>query len=165
MAIGLIGGIIPNPKRQLTVNFSIERVKEALKLSHHYLLDIKEDRSKYDDVLNIYYLHFSESLSLGAMIVILMKPISGEETVLDFEVQREFGSYDSDVEVTYANQQLNNLCETLSKILSMDETDLEKLRTGQMTILDSEKKSAKGNVGCGLIIVVVLVLFFYWLSS
>lgn len=164
MAIGEIGGNMPNPKRNLTVNFSIERVKEAFKLSHYYLTDIKEDRSKYDDVLNIYSLHFSENLSFGARIVILLKSISDDKTEIDFEVQREFGSFDSDVEVNYANQQLNNLCEILSKILSMDAVDLEKLKTGQMTISDSEKKSAKGSVGCFFVVLLIIIIAIYLIS-
>lgn len=161
MAIGTLGGIIPNPQKTLTINFSIERIKEALRLCHWYLEDIKNDKCKYDDILNIYTLSFSETLSLGSNMVISLNAVEPQKTIINIEMQRVCGSYNSSVEVDYANRQINLLCETISKILGMRTEDIDKLKSGNLHITPSEKKSSKMPIGC-IIIITILLAIFCW---
>lgn len=160
MAIGEYGGSIANPKRSLTINFSIAKIKQAITLCNHYVKDI--EKCTPDDVLNIYTLHFSERLSLGSNMIVQLNALDPEKTQLEIEMQRAAGSYDSSVEIDYANRQINYFCEALSKILSMSDEDVEKLRIGEIKIPDSEKKSAKLPWGCALVFFLLLA-FLVWI--
>ncbi len=161
MAIGEFGGSINNPKRTLIVNYPIERVKHALRLCYIYFTDINKDRCKYDDILNIYTLHCAERLSFGANMIVIIEELDPNKTKLEFEMQRCSGSYDSSIEIQNANQQMNYLCDALSKILSMSDEELESLTNGKTVVHDSEKKTAQTSWGC-LIIVFLLLAILAW---
>ncbi|MBR4660442.1 MAG: hypothetical protein IKO77_03340 [Bacteroidales bacterium] len=165
MALGEYGGSIANPQRTLIVNYNIEKVKQAIRLSYHYVSDIKLEQCSFDDVLNIYTLHLSEVLSLGSNMILLLTKEDENKTKIVFEMQRAYGSYNSSVEIDYANKQLNMVCDALSTVLSMTEDDIEKLRTGKMIVPSTKVKSAKSGWGCTILLTIIIIGLLIWILS
>jgi hypothetical protein len=119
-------GVIPNPKKSLTVQFPFDDVKEGVK----YIGDI---HSKYvltskNDVLNIYTFSALETLSLGVYIDIAIVKLSDNTTQVDIEVRRKMGAFDQGYEVTKANTHLQNVVNILSSFLGMSDEQKKPLR-------------------------------------
>lgn len=120
--------MITNPKRNVTVEMSVEALKKRVKKLHKIYgnIDMTYALNKEDDFLNTYTYRVKEGgVSLGAMAVITLKKESDTHTTIEVEMQRINGSYDSDVEVSYANDEMKAIFTALSQLAQISDEQLE----------------------------------------
>jgi len=108
-------GVIPNPKKTITIDFPIEQVKvaarnidKAMKFCH-----FREE----NDMFNSYKFSRSEFLSMGALININLNSISENKTQVDIEISRQIGAFDEWVEITKAGRHMEEAFNAMSSII------------------------------------------------
>jgi len=141
--------MIQNPKKEITVLFNIEQVKEVLKkissfISGCEVVDI-------DDVLNQYEYKFSEFLSLGSVFTVNLTEVNETKTLITMESSRVVGAYDKAYEVTNANQQIGMFLKTLSRLLQNPNAE----------VADVKKITQKDEWYNNNLILVVLIIVFW----
>ncbi len=112
---------IPNPKKELVVQFPIAQVQKSFSNLSAFLKESgKGDyiQDKFDPILNQLVLRKLEFLSLGVVIVIDFSYMAESQTKIIIEIQRAVGSFDQSHEVSKANTHMGVLTEGLSKLLS-----------------------------------------------
>jgi hypothetical protein len=105
---------ISNPKKEFTINYSIEEAKAAvLKLQ-------KKDcvLQKDDAVLNEIVLHEKETLGFGYDVSFQLEAINETSTKVIIEVSRHNGAINSSAEITIANNKLKRLANEFSSAIS-----------------------------------------------
>jgi hypothetical protein len=116
--IGEDFGMIPNPKKEITVDLPIEIVKKILnrKTFLNLLEPIKNGYifTGYDEFLNQYTLSKTEFLSLGVNIDITLESVSNDKTKITIEVKRALGSFDNSMEVQLAQEHIQNILKAIS---------------------------------------------------
>ena len=154
-------GAIPNPKRELTVQFSNEQVQLAMSNLSKYLIGSGEgnfNQVEYDKIIGQLELSKTEFLSLGVSILINSTPVSDDQTKIEIEVRRQVGSFDKSYEVSEAKRHLDKVVKGLSKLLSnpsvIDEISNE---TFQEEKEKAENKSVAGFVIAAGVIILYLV--------
>jgi len=111
---------IPNPKKDLTIPFSISQTQKALSNMSEFCQETGKGsylKEKFDPILNPLILTKTEFLSLGVRIVIDASYISEGQTRVSVEIQRIIGSFDEQHEVSKANRHMNVLTSALSELL------------------------------------------------
>jgi hypothetical protein len=109
-----------NPKKEFTVNFSIDKVREAA-LKLHLAESSKYSLVKDDSILNQIRLHQKGVLlDPGYHIDFDLTKISDNETKVVIEVSRNMGSINNATEVTISNNSLKNAASKFSSYLSGD---------------------------------------------
>jgi hypothetical protein len=156
--MAILGTIIANPKKTLSINYPIAVVKESAKLVHNYYKDVDITRVDIDDTLNIYKFHINEILSQGTLMVLTFKKITTNATDLEIELQREVGSYDTNLEVSLSNSQINNFLAGLSRVLQLSEEDKKALKAGNLQI-DEDELASSVVVSNRHILRVVIIVF------
>ena len=141
--------MIQNPKKEITVLFNIEQVREVLKkissfISGCEVVDI-------DDVLNQYEYKFSEFLSLGSVFTVNLTEVNETKTLITMESSRVVGAYDKAHEVTKANQQIGMFLKTLSRLLQNPNAE----------VADVKKITQKDEWYNNNLILVVLIIVFW----
>lgn len=141
--------MIQNPKKEITVLFNIEQVKEVLKkissfISGCEVVDI-------DDVLNQYEYKFKEFLSLGSVFTVNLTEVNETKTLITMESSRVVGAYDKAYEVTNANQQIGMFLKTLSRLLQNPNAE----------VADVKKITQKDEWYNNNLILVVLIIVFW----
>lgn len=109
-------GAIPNPTKKVTIDFSVDKVKQGIK-------DIPKAMSKYkftkeNQMFNQITLEASEFLSLGVFIDFNLNPVSDNRTEINLEVRRKMGAFDNWVEVQNANEHIQKLFDGLTRTLT-----------------------------------------------
>jgi len=115
-------GAIPNPTKSITVNQSVEVVKEVVKnlpKTMSQLGHLGYTSSKSDDFMGMYTISKTETLSLGVNINVMVNG-NQDTTTIDVEIARAIGAFDSWVEVSNANHHMRKLLETISYGLNPD---------------------------------------------
>lgn len=112
-------GTIPNPKKEICVNYSQNEVKEILSKISSYLVSNGHNYKQhaYDEFLGQITLHVFEFLSLGAYVVINVNYIDEKSTKISIEIQRAMGAFDEWHEVSKANRHLENVTKAISYLL------------------------------------------------
>lgn len=108
--------MIPNPKKDITIDFTLEEVKAAVKGIPAYTLQ-KYKMHEVNDVFNQYVLSALELLSLGVFIDINLKAVSETRTEVVIEVRRKLGAFDQWFEVDRANEHIAALTRVLTHLL------------------------------------------------
>jgi hypothetical protein len=132
-----MNGVIPNPKKTLEIDFSIEQIKGSIEY-----IPYKNNKYKFyqkNEVINLYSFHGKEFLSLGVYIDINLTSVNENRTKIDIEVRRTFGSFDKSSEVTQANDHLQNILKLISECLVLPKEALSELRQSS-TAINTEKK-------------------------
>lgn len=119
-------GAIPNPTKKVTIDFTIDQVKNAV-------LTIPKVYKKYrvqsqNPMFNQYTLEASEFLSLGVFIDINLNEVSSTKTEINIEVRRKLGAFDTWVEVQNANEHIQNLINAISKALTSPNGQVEEVK-------------------------------------
>jgi TM2 domain-containing membrane protein YozV len=131
--------MISNPKKELTVNYNILKIKKVLQYISFTLYE--ENPS-----INYYTFTANEFLSLGVYIDITLNEKSDNKTEITIEVRRKLGSFDQSYEISKANTYINKILKELSTLLELDETELLKLKK-EDKIEDSPSKYSLVKVG------------------
>lgn len=141
--------MIQNPKKEITVLFNIEQVKEVLKKISSFISGCKV--VDLDDVLNQYEYKFSEFLSLGSVFTVNLTEISETKTMITMESRRVVGAYDKAHEVTNANEQINMFLKTLSRLLQNPNAEVAEVK--KITQKDEWYNSNT---------ILVVLIFLFW---
>ncbi|SFN90272.1 TM2 domain-containing membrane protein YozV [Chryseobacterium oleae] len=132
---------IPNPKKTLNVDISIDRVKESVK-------NITFLHSKYrfhssNEIFNQYTYESYEFLSLGVYIDINLNSISENKTEITVEIRRKMGTFNESHEVTHANQHIFNIVNYIAQLTAMSTDEIIKLKSQQSQNVPPIIKSRK----------------------
>lgn len=122
-------GVIPNPRKEITVKGTEEEVgkwlyKIPLYMDSHIKGGYREE--KLDEQIGRIIIGKSEFLSLGVRIVIDVNYKTEESTEICIEIQRVMGSFDNSAEIQYANEHLNNTIEAVKYISKNKEYNPER---------------------------------------
>jgi len=153
-------GVIPNPKRELTVQFSNEQVQLAMSNLSKFLVGtgvgnyVQED---YDSVIGQLELSKTEFMSLGVSILITANPVNDQQTKLEVEVRRQLGSFDKDYEVTQAKRHLDNVVKGLSSLLS-DPSSIDNISDEKV---EEEKQKSSNQTAAALVIGVGAIILYF----
>ena len=142
---------IPNPKKTITIEFSIEQVMKSIpKISA--ASDTKYGVSEINAIFNQVTLECSEFLSLGVYIDFNLVKKSDTSTEITIEIRRKIGSFDTDVEIQNANYHFTDLVNHLSKVIVMSDEEFNRTYSTVLTNIanknneDSKPWFAKKNV-------------------
>lgn len=116
--------MIPNPRKKVTVDFTVPEIKSALVKIPTYFNN-KYTLDKINDLLNQFTFGALEFLSSGVFADINLNYITETKTEIIVEVRRKIGAFDQWFEVQKANQHIDNLFNGISVLL----TNLRKTAT------------------------------------
>jgi TM2 domain-containing membrane protein YozV len=117
---------IPNPKKNLTVDFSLEKVKDSVK--NISLINPQYKFSSSNEIFNHYTYESYEFLSLGVFIDINLNSISEMKTEITIEIRRKLGTFNESHEVTYANNHIVKIVNHIAQLIAMSAEDIIKLK-------------------------------------
>ena len=151
-----MNGVIPNPKKTIEIDFSIDLIKSKIDF-------IPYKNSKYklyqkNEVINHYSFHGMEFLSLGVYIDIHLSSVNENRTKIDIEVRRTLGSFDNSSEVTKANDHLQNFLKLISECVVMSDDELIKLKDSSEAA-NSEKKKGFSWKSVAMFAVSIIIFF------
>jgi|GEM_PF-1773116 hypothetical protein len=139
-------GAIPNPKKSLVIDFSIEKLKSTIEyvtvLNNTYKLNSK------NDILNTYTFEAMEFLSLGIYADISFSKQDEGRTEVTIEIRRKVGAFDQAHEVSKANEHISTLFNLLSHCVVLDEA--------QITEMEKRKEYVQKNSGCMVAVLVTV---------
>lgn len=122
---------LPNPKKQMTVDFSLSQITEAVKaiplLKKTYIF------SKANEMFNQYTFEAYEFLSLGVYIDIHLNSIAENKTVIEIEIRRKVGTFDFADEITKANRYLDDLFMLIAEGVRLGKFGIENLQYQNIT--------------------------------
>jgi hypothetical protein len=117
---------IPNPKKNLIIDFPIEQVKHGV--SHLHLVNSNYKLTKSNEVFNQYTFEALEFLSLGVYIDINLSSVSEKKTDVSIEIRRKVGTFNQSHEVTNANNHIQSIIEMLSKSILFTDEQIKELQ-------------------------------------
>lgn len=120
---------IPNPKKNLSVDFPIEKVRQGVKSIS--LINQKYRFSSSNEIFNQYTYESYEFLSLGVYIDINLNSINENKTEIAVEIRRKLGTFNESHEVTHANNHITNIVNYIAQLVSMSSDDNIKLKSSQ----------------------------------
>ncbi|WP_228439797.1 TM2 domain-containing protein [Chryseobacterium phocaeense] len=132
---------IPNPKKTLNVDISLDRVKESVK--NITLLSPKYKFHSSNEIFNQYTYESYEFLSLGVYIDINLNSISENKTEITVEIRRKVGTFNESHEVTHANQHIVNIVNSIAQLTAMSTDEIIKLKSRQSQNVPALIKSRK----------------------
>lgn len=108
-------GVIPNPKKIIQTNHSVEDIKVVLSMLTTFTNKYKFTKSLNE--LNQFIFERYETFSFGVFIDISIFFIQENISNIEIEIRRKIGSFDKSSEVTYANDHILSITETINKAL------------------------------------------------
>ena len=120
---------IPNPRKNLSVDLQIEKVRESVK--NISLLNSKYKLQSSNEIFNQYTYESYEFMSLGVYIDINLNSISEFKTEITVEIRRKLGTFNESHEVTHANNHIVNIINYIAKLTVMHSDDIIKLKSQQ----------------------------------
>jgi hypothetical protein len=131
-------GAIPNPKKSLVIDFSIDKLKSTVEFIP--LLNNKYKLTSKNEVLNTFTFEALEFLSLGVYADISFSRQDESRTELTIEIRRKVGAFDQAHEVSKANDHIAALFELISICVVLTEA--------QITELETRKQNTPQKTGC-----------------
>lgn len=153
-------GVIPNPKKNHTLEFSIEQINKAIERVSKFSKKYKYTKS--NPVFNQTTLEAFEFLSVGVYIDISLTSITETKSEITIEVRRKIGSFDQSYEVTNANKHLENLFDLLAKVILLDENQFNDFVEEENNKVAEDKKSTRYTI---LVILGITFIFLFLLSK
>lgn len=115
---------IQNPKKTITLNFSLSEVKNSI-LRVPVVSANKYKFTESNDIINQITLETLEFLSLGVFIDLNLNELNDTKTEITIEVRRKIGSFDTSVEINNASLHINNITKFMSDCINLSDTDFE----------------------------------------
>jgi hypothetical protein len=132
-------GAIPNPKKTLEIDFSVEQITSTI-----IFIPLKDNKYKFtskNDILKTFRFEAMEFLSLGVYIDISVSSISDTKCKIEIEVSRKIGAFDQSYEVSKANDHIANIATLMSECVVLTPTEIKDL--------EEKKKAVVETKGCG----------------
>ena len=117
---------IPNPKKNLTVDFTLEKVRDSVK--NIPLINSQYRFSSSNEIFNQYTYECFEFLSLGAFIDINLNSLTENKTEITIEIRRKVGTFNESHEVTNANNHIAKIINYIAQLIEMSAEDIIKLQ-------------------------------------
>jgi hypothetical protein len=143
-------GALPNPKKNITIDFPIRKLKDTI-LFIPLTKDKKYKFTSKNDVLNLYTFEATEFLSLGVYIDISLSEVSEKKTSIEIEVRRKVGAFDQAHEVSNANQHITKILELISLCVNLTDEKIAKLKESA-----NSSNSKQNKKGCSVLILFLL---------
>lgn len=154
-------GTIPNPKKTIAVDYSLEKVKIGIERITKQAK--KYEFEKSNPVFNQYTFKATETLSLGVFIDINLSSISNDKTEITIEIRRKIGSFDQAHEVQKANEHISKLFDVIAKGINLNESEFAEMIDKEETELRAKKaKKQKRKLIIWGVILVILFLLSKW---
>lgn len=134
---------IPNPKKTIQVDFPLEKVKLGVKNIN--LINTKYHFETSNEIFNQYTYRASEFLSIGVYIDINLNKLSEDKTEITVEIRRKLGSFNHAHEITYANEHLMSIIDSISKLIIKSSEEIKELKNQTNKQSNSKKIAAKKN--------------------
>src|ERR1700685_168165 len=109
--------LIPNPKKNVVVDFTMNEIKSSLLKLQAYFKNKYTLISK-NEILNQYTFSATEFLSLGVYADVNLSFVTETRTDIVIEIRRKIGATDQWVDVQYANRHIQNLFNGISALLA-----------------------------------------------
>ena len=132
-------GAIPNPKKTLEIDFSVEQITSTI-----IFIPLKDNKYKFtskNDILKTFRFEAMEFLSLGVYIDISVSSISDTKCKIEIEVSRKIGAFDQSYEVSKANDHIANIATLMSECVVLTPIEIKDL--------EEKKKAVVETKGCG----------------
>ena len=143
-------GAIPNPKKTLTIDYSIESVLSTIEYIPS--IDSNYGITNKNDVLKLYTFEATEFLSLGIYADVSLNSNSESKTEITIEIRRKIGAFDNSIEVQKANKHIEKLFDALSKCIT--------LTPKQLQDIEIEKQSNQSNKQIQSKVTMMIVCWF-----
>ncbi len=152
--------VVPNPQKELVVNFTIDAVKKSIR--DVCLVKGKFKMYKDNDILNTFIIHSSTGVGLNDYVIsISLIPISETQTKILCEVSQQLGNTHSTIIAAGFKMRLDEFLEVMSKFLSGESkvTYLTPQEAKAVKKANSKTNFKKGALGClGIIILIVVII-------
>lgn len=162
--MAISGGMISNPKRSVSVDMNINRIRKMVKNLYKVYTSIDNtwSENKEDDFTNTYSYKVKEGgLSFGARAVITLKKVDENTTNVEVEMQRQVGSYDTDYEVSHSNEQLEAIFSALSTLSTKTEEELDTLVVNEI----EQIKTGIGGFGTALMVIAFIIGMIFIITA
>lgn len=120
-------GAIPNPKKSLVIDFSIEKLKSTIE--YVAVLNTKYKLHSKNDILNTYTFEAMEFLSLGIYADISFSKQNETRTEVTIEIRRKIGAFDQAHEVSKANDHISTVFTLVSQCVVLSEQQIKELES------------------------------------
>ncbi|WP_228394781.1 TM2 domain-containing protein [Chryseobacterium arthrosphaerae] len=117
---------IPNPKKILSVDFPIDKVRESVK--NISVLSSKYKFNSSNEIFNQYTYESYEFLSLGVYIDINLNSVTDHKTEITIEIRRKLGTFNESHEVTHANNHIVNIINYIAQLTAMTSDEINSLK-------------------------------------
>ena len=159
--------MIPNPRKVVTIDFTLEELKEAIKRVPGYFSD-KYQLLESNDVFNQYTLGATEFLSAGVYMDVGLSSAAEKRTEVTIEVRRKIGAFDQAYEVQHAGTHIANVTNAITALL-LNARDPGNNPLVQPLEPSHEELKAKYKLPWYwqvlISVVLVTMLYFYWKSK
>jgi hypothetical protein len=156
---------LPNPKKTITIEFSVEQIMKGIpKITA--ASDSKYNVTEVNAIFNQVTLECSEFLSLGVYIDFNLAKKSETSTEVTIEIRRKIGSFDNAVELQNANHHFIDLVNYLSSVIIMSDDEFNKKYSAVLETIanknneDNKPWFAKKNIATLYIILGIFTLPF-----
>ncbi len=144
-------GAVPNPKKTITIDFPISKLKETIGFIP-LTGDKKYKFTTKNEAFSLYTFEVTELLSLGVYIDISFSEVNENKTTIEIEVRRKMGAFDKSHEITNANNHISKIIELISLCVSLTEEKKEALKSENKLVhldgfIHSENGTKKYNCG------------------
>ena len=129
-------GAIPNPKKTLEIDFSVEQITSTI-----IFIPLKDKKYKFtskNDILKTFRFEAMEFLSLGVYIDISVSSISDTKCKIEIEVSRKIGAFDQSYEVSKANDHIANIATLMSECVVLTPTEIKDLEEKKNTVVEKK---------------------------
>ena len=148
---------IPNPKKTVTVNFSINKIADAIQAIPS--LDKTYQLTKGNEAFKIFTLEAAEFLSLGIFADFSLNEVSEGKTEITLELRRKIGSFDESYEVSKANRHIDTLMDILSRAIMMSGDEIKTLK--EKSLVESQKLQKIANKPWYMFTFILIVATFF----
>ena len=121
--------MISNPKKNVVLDRNISEIKTAIKRIPSYFNE-KYTVEAENELLNQYTFKAFELLSLGVFVDINLNSLSETKTDIIIEIKRRFGAFDTEVEVSNANDHIKNMFNAISELILNPDTEITVKKEG-----------------------------------
>jgi hypothetical protein len=144
------------PQKEITVDFSIKDIKEAI-LKLPKMLDACKVIDE-NDIIKKYDLQFTSFMSMGNRLSLQLTEISENKTKITIDTTRMIGSFNESHEVSSANTDYNKMITALSKVLSNPNMEEDEMTRHNFTIENS-------NSGTNFVLVIAIIAIVMYILT
>lgn len=154
---------IPNPTKNLKVNFSLSETRKAI--SNISRLNSNYKKENFNETIENYKFSASETLDLGSYVDISLNEIDTNKTEINITISRKIGTFDKSFEVTKANNHLDVIINLISSTIGKSDKEIDEIIIHQnKEIIAKTSKNKKVAKWFYSIFVILALAFYYYVN-